>query len=43
MKRNTKKLLALGVTMAAAEVMLAAGGGGSSDKKTSAENENASI
>ncbi|MFD2307069.1 extracellular solute-binding protein [Enterococcus termitis] len=43
MKRNTKKLLGLGVTMTAAAFMLAACGGGSSEEKNSAENENASI
>ncbi|WP_206912050.1 arabinogalactan oligomer/maltooligosaccharide transport system substrate-binding protein [Enterococcus sp. DIV0840] len=43
MRRNTKKLLTLGVTMTAAAFLLAACGGGSSEEKTSAKNENASI
>lgn len=43
MKRNMKKLLALGATVGTAAFLLAACGGGSSESNSSSENENASI
>lgn len=43
MKRNVKKLLALGTTVGAAAFLLAACGGSSSESSTSGGNENASI